>query len=164
MNSGSMKTKTLITLLAVGLPLTACGAQPEPRVATASGVTASVAASPSAAGDGELAFARCMRGEGIDIKDPTNGRFQVNSDIAEKKKMDAAMAKCGHLLPGGQGGKLSPQDLDSARKQAKCMRENGYPTFPDPDPSGKIKLDVGALGASPDDPKFKAAMEKCRAA
>ncbi|MGW2162226.1 hypothetical protein [Nonomuraea sp. NPDC001699] len=159
-----MKTKTLIRLLAMGLVLAACGAQPETRVATASGATASAAASPSAAGDGELAFARCMRGEGIDIKDPTNGRFEVSSDIAEKKKMDAAMAKCGHLLPGGQGGKPSPQDLDSARKQARCMRENGYPTFPDPDSSGRLKLDVGALGAGPDDPKFKAAMEKCRAA
>ncbi|MFI9596005.1 hypothetical protein [Nonomuraea sp. NPDC052265] len=159
-----MKTKALITLLTVGLTLTACGAQPETKVATVSGATASGAASPSAAGDGELAFARCMRGEGIDIKDPTDGRFQVSSDIAEKKKMDAAMAKCGYLLPGGQGDKPSPQDLDSARKQAKCMRENGYPKFPDPDSSGRLKLDVGALGASPDDPKFKAAMEKCRAA
>lgn len=141
--------KTTILLLALGLTLTACGAAPT---------------TPSATPDGELAFARCMRGEGVKIDDPSDGHFKVDSDIAEKQKMDAAMAKCGHLLPGGKGGKTSPEDLEKSRKQARCMRANGFPKFPDPDSSGRIRLDVGAIGTNPDDPKFKAAMEKCRTA
>jgi hypothetical protein len=43
------------------------------------------------------------------------------------------------------------------------MRENGIPNFPDPSEEGGIGLDMNELGLSgPDDPKLKAAEEKCK--
>ena len=42
---------------------------------------------------------------------------------------------------------------------AQCMRENGVPDFPDPDASGRLR---GPGHEQQDDPKFRAAMEKCR--
>ena len=73
------------------------------------------------------------------------------------------MEKCQQFLPnGGEPRELDPEQVEQARKMAKCMRENGVPDFPDPQADGTIKLDGSMLGGKgPDDPTFKAAMEKC---
>src|SRR5712691_8338731 len=48
---------------------------------------------------------------------------------------------------------------DKARQYAQCMRDNGVPDFPDPDANGQIR---GQGHEQQNDPKFTAAMEKCR--
>lgn len=60
-----------------------------------------------------------------------------------------AMAACGDNDSGGEvasanGGQAAPTasaspgafDAEQARKFAQCMRDNGVPEFPDPDPNG----------------------------
>jgi hypothetical protein len=42
---------------------------------------------------------------------------------------------------------------------AQCMRDNGVPDFPDPDPDGQLR---GLGHEERGDPKFSAAMETCR--
>ncbi|MFJ8577279.1 hypothetical protein [Micromonospora sp. NPDC093277] len=69
---------------------------------------------------------------------------------------------------GGGGATASPSasvmqvsDEDRQREFAKCMRENGMPDFPDPEPGGgggfRVKIPAGQ-----DRDKAQAAMEKCR--
>jgi hypothetical protein len=49
-------------------------------------------------------------------------------------------------------------DLDQARKYAQCIRKNGVPDFPDPDPNGEFS----GAGHDEDEPALRAAQEKCR--
>jgi hypothetical protein len=62
----------------------------------------------------------------------------------------------------GRGGGTTPSTAagEMARSYAQCMRSNGVPDFPDPDPDGRFR-DLGH--ERQDDPKFQAAMQKCRA-
>ncbi len=53
----------------------------------------------------------------------------------------------------------SADPRDAAMLYAQCMRANGVPDFPDPDASGQLR---GAGHEQQDDPKFRAALEKCR--
>ncbi len=52
-------------------------------------------------------------------------------------------------------------DEDRQREFAKCMRENGMPDFPDPEPGGGGGFRV-RVPAGQDREKAQAAMEKCR--
>ncbi|GAA3554927.1 hypothetical protein GCM10022222_43190 [Amycolatopsis ultiminotia] len=85
-------------------------------------------------------FAKCMREHGIDMPDPKgdgSGATIALPGGASDDKLTKAQDACKSLLPnGGQPKPLSPQELDKARKEAKCMREHGV-DMPDPDPSGK---------------------------
>jgi hypothetical protein len=109
-------------------------------------------------------FARCMRENGIDMKDPDPnspgaGGISVNGED-EKNKADKAMAKCKHLMPnGGEPEKPTAEDLDSARATAKCLREHGIdvkdPTMENPG------LDVSAGDGGNDPDKVDKAMKEC---
>jgi hypothetical protein len=48
-----------------------------------------------------------------------------------------------------------------ALRYAQCMRDNGLPSFPDPDAKGQFALNHG--GFDENDPKFQAASAACRA-
>lgn len=113
--------------------------------------------------DVALAYSQCMRDNGYaEFPDPTadgNMRFLINPESAPRFK--AAAAACRDLAPEGlrdQG--ITPADLDALLKLSQCVRENGLPDFPDPDSEGRI--DPKGVGAGPDDPRLKAAMEACR--
>ncbi|MEW2331022.1 hypothetical protein AB0880_24840 [Micromonospora chersina] len=69
---------------------------------------------------------------------------------------------------GGGAGGASPSasiapvsDEDRQREFAKCMRENGVPDFPDPEPGegGGFRI---RMPAGTDKEKVQAAMEQCR--
>src|SRR6266508_5486898 len=64
---------------------------------------------------------------------------------------------------GGRKGGTTPTRVDpveAGRLYAQCMRDNGLPDFPDPGPDGRFELDHDKF--KEDDPKFRAALEKCR--
>ena len=67
-----------------------------------------------------------------------------------------ALAACGSAHGGG--GNSDP--TAAARAFAQCMRDNGLADYPDPDPSGR--QGAGHDAFDPNDPKVKAATEKCR--
>jgi hypothetical protein len=48
---------------------------------------------------------------------------------------------------------------EQALKYAQCMRANGVPGFPDPDPNGRFR---GVGHEQQDNPKFRAAQQACR--
>ncbi|MEU5876308.1 hypothetical protein [Spirillospora sp. NPDC047279] len=173
MRRRTFATMSLIPALALTLTLSACG-----------GGGSGSGASPTAKKTDELtamrAFAKCMRANGVNMSDPEpqgdGGMLTKVEGGAKKgespKKMEAAQAKCRHLMPnGGKPPKLSPEQVAKMRAFAKCMRENGI-DMPDPSDDGLIQHKVenkpGAPGAKkesigqdPDSPKFKAAHKAC---
>lgn len=144
-----------VTAILVGVLLSACGGTSgSPTATPAAGTTSSgrtaarVAPSttrtstPRITGSGPLAFANCMRANGLpNFPDPNpSGGFDISSAAGvnpSSQGFQAAQAKCQKYmrLPGGVGGPLppaNPQSLTKLRKIAVCMRAHGISEFPDP--------------------------------
>ncbi|WP_203935799.1 hypothetical protein [Planosporangium mesophilum] len=134
------------------LAVSGCGGGKEPEVASVQpgGPTASATA---VAGDltsyvnGMRAWVACLRAEGVDVSDPgPTGEITFPGDAAALKsdaKFQAAQAKCHSQVPPVPESvlemrkpKLSPEQIDTARRYARCMQQNGAPDFPDPGPDG----------------------------
>ncbi|MEV4639843.1 hypothetical protein AB0J80_21100 [Actinoplanes sp. NPDC049548] len=158
----------IVLALLAALALGGCGGGgDEPQVASAGGGRPSSAPAADEAGL-RRQFAQCMRAAGVDVPDPgADGMIAVPAQKAgegetpQSRKMQAAMEKCHKLLPnGGEPPKVTPEDLAKLRDMAKCMRANGVPDFPDPDPAtGGLQLERGTDG---DGAALRKAMEKCR--
>lgn len=161
----------ILATLALMLAVTAACARNgtnDPQVASAQtgGPKASASASPAPSDDPDapLKFSRCMREHGLPwFPDPSGGKLSVVVPKGfDNKKMDAAQEACKQFMPnGGSSGKPSAEDLEMARNMAKCMRANGVPNFPDPDPDGGIAIDGSKVGTGPGDPTFDKAEQAC---
>ena len=157
-----MTIRALIPVAAASLTLAACGGDGEKK-----------ASSPRAsAQESALAFARCMREQGVDFPDPQvgeNGMVRVGPGPGERgpdprsPKMRAATEKCQeHLDLGGEAPEMSAEERDAFVAYARCMRERGI-DMPDPDPSGGFRMRVGDPRApNPESPKFQKADAACR--
>jgi hypothetical protein len=176
--------RLILATVALVATVAACGgAANGPGVATLDDPAASTtpAASPSAMTpqDAAVAYARCMRENGVDMPDPvvtegTDGGMTIDQEggtPVSKEQMGAADQKCHHIManarPGGPGAELSAEDLDKMLKFAQCMRAHGV-DMPDPDPNGGFVVRVDDSGSatsggafSPEDSDFKAAQTAC---
>lgn len=136
--------------------------------------------------DAALAYARCIRANGYpQWPDPgPDGQIMITRDMGIDRndpRFQAAMEACQDLRPAGLGGgggaMVGPggmagtggfADEEQALAFARCMRENGVPDFPDPNPgSGGVRIVAGegsGGGLNPNDPRFQAAIQTCRAA
>jgi hypothetical protein len=148
------------------LVLAGCGGAKDDGlgVATVSGTQPGPSASASVALDEEerkQQFTNCMRENGVDMDDFEAGAGARVAIRADDKKTNEAMQKCRQYLPnGGEPPKLSPEDIEKMRQFAQCMRENGVPDFPDPDPeTGMLK--AFAAGES-NKSQIENANEKCK--
>ena len=167
--------RTLLALIAALALLSGCAGDKNSGdgVATAGDGTASASADTN---DGDIAaqtakFAQCMRDNGVDMPDPevdSEGRVAFGAPAggggaADREKTQAAHEKCKQHLPnGGQPPKLSDEELEKMRKFSQCMRENGYPDFPDPEPEGGIRIDSeSGVDMDPESQKWKDAHAKC---
>jgi hypothetical protein len=168
----TMRTRmvaAIVLIFALGSAGCGRGGGNDPAVATAQEGDVQPSASPSASAshdpDAPLKFARCMRENGITwFPDPTaGGKMTVNVPKGfDPKKMDAAQEACKKFMPdGGAPNKPSAEDLEQARQMAKCMRENGLPNFPDPNPDGGMSIDTKKLGTEPGSPAWKKAEAAC---
>jgi len=137
---------------ALTLLVAACGSSSRDKAASA--------ADPQQAA---LAFARCMRDNGVpDFPDPdADGRFRgLGHEQQDDPKFRAAQEACRDLAPGGEHEKLGdPAFVEQMREFSQCMRNNGLPDFPDPDADGRLR---GVGHERQGDPKYQAAMETCR--
>jgi hypothetical protein len=138
-------------------------------VATVSGAQPQQSADPSAPSDNPEERVRqwvaCMRAEGIEVPDPEPGDRTGKSALVfeapagDKAKIGAAIEKCHRYMPdGGQAARqpLTAEEIEERRRSAQCMRENGFPDFPDPNAEGRFEN-----GPDKTDPAVRAAMEKC---
>jgi hypothetical protein len=132
-------------------------------LATACGSSSSNEPSSSADRGQALAFAKCMRENGVpDFPDPdASGRFRgVGHEAQGDPKFQAAQEACRDLAPGGEHERLGdPAFVEQMREFSQCMRDNGLPDFPDPDPNGRLR---GAGHEQRNDPQYQAAFETCR--
>ena len=125
-----------------------------------------------------LEFADCMRANGVpNFPDPTGGGRGNNlagtGINPQSPAFKSARTACARLAPGGAvgGAKATEGQFLAALRFAKCMRVNGFPSFPDPTrvdaPPGPILIigqglffRVGA-GFNPDAPAVQRAIAAC---
>ena len=144
----------------------------------------STAVSPAEFRKQLLAYAQCMRDNGVtaypDPQFDANGNPQFNrgngstfDSLRNSPNFDKARTACQSKRPDfGAQFQRTPAEQAAARKAllkfAKCMRGKGV-NFPDPtfDANGRPQFTRdgapgGAQGQNRDDPKFQAAAQTCR--
>jgi hypothetical protein len=148
--------RSVAALSGLAVVLTACSGGDAPQVATlATGTVdaAAVQAAPVDTQEAMLAFAACMRAEGLDFPDPTpdeegNLRFgrpggDGGFDPSQREVITAARDACAEHLEGlelggpGGGRGQGEFDADLFLAYAECMRDNGIADFPDPGADGR---------------------------
>ncbi|GAB3743211.1 hypothetical protein [Microlunatus parietis] len=141
-----------------------------PSAGPGSGTPSSSAGAPTSSAPGTsapptpdaYAYAACMREHGIDMADPDpkTGLPTVGDSVdPESAAFKEAHEACGDLLPGGIRGQGDDTELDAYLAFAQCMRKNGMPDFPDPQPgSGEGMFP----GIDRNDPAFGKASEACQ--
>jgi hypothetical protein len=139
----------------------------------------------SSDGDGErlsfedavLEFTRCMRDNGIDIPDlavDADGQARIPTDAlsgldTESPEFSQAFLACASILTDAGAISLAtdPELLGAVQDQladfAACMRENGIPDFPDPNPGFDGSGSPFPLSAlNPSDPRLGDALDVCQ--
>jgi hypothetical protein len=153
-----------VAVVAVATAALACGGgPPAAHVASAGGH-----ATPTAAADQRtvtLQYTACMRAHGANVPDPTfdqqgNPQWPPGTDVKGSGNQAAAQA-CHPILQAVSSGSdpnHSPPtaaQLAQRTRLAQCMRQHGFPDFPDPDPqtgefngSGDLQNRPGAIAAA----------------
>jgi hypothetical protein len=163
--SGALRRSFGLAVVALFV-LSACGGAAEGDGVASAGGEANPASENGAQGQfGEevraLAFAECMRGNGVDMPDPAPGRrglseaFHGIQEDYDQATIDEALAACQDLLPqrAHEGGHDAARD-ESELALAECLREQGL-EVPD------NLFEGGGLHDVEDD-ELRAAMEECR--
>jgi hypothetical protein len=128
------------------LAATACGGSggsSTPQIAslgTDAGATDTATSAPVDTQEALLAYAKCMRDNGIDMADPTfdangnptGGIFNRDSGIdRQSEEFQAAQSACGDLIQGvtfggGQGGRLDRDAIQASLNDfTACLRDQG---------------------------------------
>lgn len=161
-----MTTRLLLAAIAATASLVvACGGEEKPTTS-----------SPASAADKNrqalLDYARCMRENGIDMPDPQfeGGRVTMRAGGPGQKMNPDDMRKaekaCAKYQDAIEPPEMSDEDKaemkEAALANAKCMRENGVPDFPDPtfDENGGAQIRMRG-NIDPESPKFQKAMKAC---
>ncbi len=131
-----MRSRTSITrvsaVAAVALVMAGCGGGSSTTAATT-------------AQNGLVAYSHCMRSHGVpNFPDPT-GSAGIPKDkipVGSPQFLQAASA-CHHLMPAsGLGPETTPPQTGTRRADAlsfaNCMRDRGFPNFPDPTVHGQL--------------------------
>ena len=125
-----------------------------------------------------LQFAGCMRAHGVpSFPDPSGGGGGSNLSGTglnpQSPAFKSAHKACASLAPGGPSGgvRATESQFLAALKFARCMRVNGFPSFPDPTrvdaPPGPILIIGNGLffhvsaSYDPDTPAVHRAVAAC---
>ncbi|MEV8390470.1 MULTISPECIES: hypothetical protein [unclassified Streptomyces] len=162
------RTLLPVSLLLTGVLVSGCSG----GSGAASGGEASSDSSPTAdsAFDQALAFAACMRAEGVPaFPDPQQAdggvRMEAGGVDTDSPEFQGAMEACRDKAPQAEGQGQGGEPLDPAKVAAwaRCIRDNGVPDFPDPEINGgQMALDFGGAGLSMADPAFQQARSACQ--
>jgi hypothetical protein len=164
-----MTIRAAAVVLLAGLALAACG-EDDPAASPAAGGDGGDGATQQERRDAAVAFAECMRENGVDMPDPQfdeDGGMQIRVPKgADPGAIEEAQQECQKHLAGARGGgQLSEAERAELQEQAlafaECMRENGV-DFPDPQFGEGGGMRFGGPGIDPEDPDFKKAEEACR--
>jgi hypothetical protein len=162
-----MQTSTFLRPLAAallaGFALAGCGSD-DP--------TGEAAADPEQRNrDAMLAYAQCMRDQGIDMPDPAPDErgFRVTAPKGvTPEEMRTAEEACSKHLDDLKPPEMSEEQekefQEAALAHARCMREHGI-DMPDPTfgENGRAQIRIGkGSGIDPESPKFQEAQDACR--
>ncbi|MEV8210602.1 hypothetical protein [Streptomyces sp. NPDC079189] len=110
----------------------------------------------------ERAYYKCLEKNGLTLETRDDSQLRVDKDKNDNASMVSAEAKCADLLPDEASAAPAPSAfVAKVRKFSACVRENGFPEYPDPDPT------TGQVDASVDQaekyqtPEFVVAAKKC---
>jgi hypothetical protein len=165
----------VIAVSAVSLLAAGCGGGGSPGVASLGSSTTPATASTAitATGNGALAYARCIRSHGVpNFPDPVSGgetnKRAVVSALEEvgSTRAQAAQIACMHVNGGspgtGQGAAQSQAQTVALLAFARCLRSQGFPTFPDPTSSGQLTRQMlASAGIDLHDPAVVPAADTC---
>lgn len=119
-------------------------------------------------------YSACMRTHGVtNFQDPhvhANGNavqiaVRVDPSITGSPHFKSAQQACAHIMPGMTTGPT--QDDTQAHTEAllafaRCMREHGFPKFPDPNTQGRLDAAMlSAAGIDLQQPAIKPAAYAC---
>ncbi|MFB9658383.1 hypothetical protein ACFQS3_19265 [Glycomyces mayteni] len=168
----------LIALLLCLTALTAAACGDDADDGGVASVDGDASESASEGGDGEdldgfeqaLAYSECMRENGVpDFPDPEqNGDGGVGLSLPEgldpeDEDFKAAEAACEDQMPGpDENATMDPEVYEALLAYSECMRENGVPGFPDPEPNGGIMMNGDELGVDPQGQEMKDAQAACQ--
>jgi hypothetical protein len=162
------RTRTALAALplAFALALAGCGADGggDDEVASAGGDEKGGGGQEPVAEDLDeqmLQFARCLRGNGVDVPDPKPGQgVDLNMDGQDEAVVKKAMEACRRYDPAttSKDDPISKELEEKLRGYARCMRTNGVADFPDPVPGGGLQVD----GAIERDPDYDGAARACK--
>jgi hypothetical protein len=111
---------------------------------------------------------RCARANGMpDLPDPqidSNGQphFPENTPEPPQSVLRACQSILDRLPGDGRGGEANPAAVPALVRFAKCIREHGFPRFPDPQADGSFRVSELPQGVKPGNPPFDAALRACR--
>jgi hypothetical protein len=123
----------------------------------------------------DLAFAQCIRSDGVpDFPDPgSNGQFPtISAQLEDSPHFAAGFNACKHLLPAG-GVSKAQQAAPGLLKFAQCMHAHGVPSYPEPNPNTNpygvlapnTSIDnLKVAGVNPSSPVVSAAVQACERA
>jgi hypothetical protein len=164
MFSTSRSAQTLFAGLGLTtiLTLSACGSGSDNNAGTQVTPGGGGSTGSAANSDQLVAYAQCLRGQGVDVPDPKPGQnlgTWLQQSGLDLNKLRGANAACQDKLLAGVRSRANSSDTqDNLLKFAQCMRKNGV-DMPDPK-NGQV--DFGNLDRN--SPKFKAASDECRKA
>jgi hypothetical protein len=162
----------VLSLVAAG-----CGGSASPGVASISTGTSSARSSDTTGGAGSpTALATCLTSHGFPASVGASGAgsginlFGVTisgSVDPGSPQLQSAIQACRKYLPPGAQPSLTPAQRAEAVKAytrfAACMRKNGVPSFPDPDPSSTTFFSPDSLkGIDPASPQVQQAFKTCQ--
>jgi hypothetical protein len=162
-------TLVLVAAATLGVLASACGGSSSSEgVANVDSTQTTTTDSGSADGSSSAdpaAFSACMRRNGLpEFPDPdSDGRIRFRGPIdPESSQFKAARQACRELEPEESAPSPAEQAQDRAQllEFAACMRANGLPKFPDPNPDGGLRIGRNS-GVDPNSPQFKAAEKAC---
>lgn len=147
----------VVVVAGLVLALSGCGGA-EPRVASVRSTQPTDSSSAPPSGDvaayleAMRGWVKCLRDQGIDVSDPDpTGVVTFPGDPATQMsdpKIVAAQQKCASVEPAVPEAiidlrkpKLTAEQIETTRRYARCMQQNGAPDFPDPRADGYLPRD-----------------------
>jgi hypothetical protein len=156
--------------IAAALLVSACGGSKKPPASTVSGNSAST----NSAIKDAYRYSACMRTHGVTkFGDPhvsTNGNsvqiaVHIDPAITGSPSFKSAQHACAHIMPAASNGPTPAQiqaHTDAILAFAKCMREHGFPKFPDPNSQGQLSPSaLSQAGINLQQPAIKPAAFAC---
>jgi hypothetical protein len=111
---------------------------------------------------------RCARANGMpNLPDPqidSNGEphFPEGTPEPPQSVLRACQSIVDRLPGAALGGEANPAAVPALLRFAKCIREHGFPRFPDPQADGSFLASELPQGVKPGNPPFDAALRACR--